>query len=276
MNFDMNRTWAEATAMARANWQFLGLIAGVFLVLPNLFLVIALPDVMNLLIGTGLDPAADGERAMAQIMAQMGGVLAVLGISAVASMLGHAAMVALLGPHRPTVGEALGAAMRSAFTLLACLALGIAGYLVFILLGALVVALFASVLALVIPPAVASMAGTIALMIAAFVVSLRFVLLIPVVMLERQGNPLLAFGRSWSLTRQARRRLTGFFALLLLAYMVLSIMLFWLVGLIGQLFFTGLISGLASAVVGSLLSAILVSLHAQLTGRTRSTAEVFD
>ena len=56
MTFDMNRTWAQSLAMVRANWQYLSLIAGVFFLLPNLVLVIAMPDMMGMLIGPGGDP----------------------------------------------------------------------------------------------------------------------------------------------------------------------------------------------------------------------------
>ena len=36
MQFDMNRTWSQAVALVRANFQLLAVIAGIFLLLPTL------------------------------------------------------------------------------------------------------------------------------------------------------------------------------------------------------------------------------------------------
>lgn len=272
MTFDMNRTWAQSLAMVRANWQYLSLIAGVFFLLPNLVLVIAMPDMMGMLIGPGGDP----DQMAEQLAAQMGPLMLVVLVAALFSMLGYGAMVALLGPSRPTVGEALAAAWRAFPVLLGTLAVGIIGYSAVVILGALAVGLIGAVLAMVVGQAVAATIGVIVLIAVLFALALRFVLVVPAVMLEGERNPLSAFKRSWHLTRSARRRLVTFFFLLMIAYLVISMLLFSVVGLFGNLFVTGLINGVAGAAVAVVLTAILVSLWEQLSGNAQAAASAFE
>ncbi|MFC3100403.1 glycerophosphoryl diester phosphodiesterase membrane domain-containing protein [Altererythrobacter lauratis] len=272
MTFDMNRTWAQSLAMVRANWQYLSLIAGVFFLLPNLALVIAMPDMMGMLIGPGGDPELMAE----QLGAQLGPLLFVVMLAALFSMLGYGAMVALLGPSRPTVGEALGAAMRAFPVLLGTLAVGVIGYSAVVIIGALAVGLIGAVLAVAVGQAVAATIGVIVLIAVLFALALRFILVVPVVMLEGERNPLAPFKRSWRLTKPVRRQLVLFFFLLMIAYLVISMLLFSVVGLAGSLFVTGLINGVAGAAVALVLAAILVSLWEQLSGHAQGTASTFE
>lgn len=275
MNFDMNRTWSQATAMVSANMQYLALIAGIFFLLPNMVLVVAMPDMM----GTLLTPGGDPEQMAAQLTAQIPALVGVVLIGAAFSIIGYAAMVDLLGPGRPTVGEALRAAIGALPTLIGCVLVSILGYSAFVLASALAIGLVSAALGMVLGETAAgaiAVIGVVAMLGALIVLALRFVLVVPAVMLEGIRNPLAAFGRSWKLTGQSRRRIVLFFVLLFIAYMVLSMLLFSVVGLVGNLFVTGLVNGLAGAAVAMLLTAILVSMHQQLGGDGQAAAEVFE
>jgi hypothetical protein len=275
VNFDMNRTWSQATAMVGANMQYLALIAGIFFLLPNMVLVVALPDMM----GTLLTPGGDPEQMAAQLTAQIPALAGVVLFGSLFSIVGYAAMVDLLGPGRPTVGESLRAALGALPTLIGCVLVSVLGYALFAIAFALAIGLVSAALGMVLGETAAgaiAVIGVVVMVGALITVALRFVLVIPAVMLEGTRNPLTAFGRSWKLTGQSRRRIVLFFVLLFIAYMVLSMLLFSVVGLIGNLFVTGLVNGLAGAAVAMLLTAILVSMHQQLSGLGQGAADVFE
>lgn len=272
MGFDMNRTWSQAIAMISVNWQYLALIAGVFFLLPNMVLVVAMPDMM----GTLLAPGDDPQVMMNQLSAQIAPLILVVLFGAVFSVVGYAAMVSLLGHERPTVGEALNAAMRALPTLIGCLVVGIIGYIGFALVGALAVGVAGAALSFVIGEVASAFIGVALLVLGLAFVLVRFVLVTPAVMLDGHRNPLSAFGRSWSLTRPAQRRIFAFFVLLMIAYLVLSMLLFSIVGLSGNLFVIGLVNGLAGAGAAMMLTAVIVSIHQQLSGDAPRTAEVFE
>lgn len=272
MQFDMNRTWSQAIAMISVNWQYLALIAGIFFLLPNLVLVVVLPDMM----GTLLAPGDDPEVMMSQLSAQIVPLMLVVLFGSLFSVVGYAAMVSLLGHERPTVGEALGSAVRAMPTLIGCLLVGIIGYVAIAVVGALVVGMLGAALSFVIGEVASAFIGMVLLVLGLAFVLIRFVLVTPAVMFDGLSNPLVAFGRSWQLTRTAKRRIFGFFALLMIAYLVLSMLLFSIVGLSGNLFVIGLANGLAGAAAGIVLTAVIVSIHQQLSGNVLEAAEAFE
>lgn len=272
MTFDMNRIWSQALVMVRANWQVLALIGGIFFLLPNLVVVVAMPDLMAQLQVPVATPEELIERLtpLAPTLAAMGLVTMLL------STLGYAAMIRLLAPDRPTVAEALRAAAAAMPTLVGCLLVAMLGYLAFALLGGIVVALLVLGLSFVIGQAGASVIGIGMLLGLLVWFAVRFVLVTPVVMLERTGNPVAAFVRSWKLTRAGHRRLFAFLALLLLPYLVLSTLISNVADVGGSMFASALISGLVGLAFTVLITAILVALHRQLAGDAAGSAEVFN
>jgi len=105
--------------------------------------------------------------------------------------------------------------------------------------------------------------------------SVKFALIVPVVVKEGVANPIAALTRSWRLTKSNSLRLFGFFVLLMLGYMAISFMAtIAVVGplalLVGQgkvlTFVAGLVSGVIGAVASVVLTAVLARIHGQLAG----------
>ena len=104
MNFDMNTCWSRAVELLQSNFQLLLIVAGVFLLLPTLAFYMLIPDMQML-----SDPTID-QDILAEKMLEMAGPLMAVGlVSTVFQFAGNAAMVALMGDARPTVGQAIGA-----------------------------------------------------------------------------------------------------------------------------------------------------------------------
>ena len=272
MTFDMNRIWSQAVAMVRAEWQNLALIAGIFFLLPNLVVVVAMPDLLTQL----QVPMTSADELIDRLTPLLPTLLAIGVVTMLLSIFGYAAMVRLLARDRPSVGTALQAATSALPILLGCLLVAFAGYMIFALVGGMAVALVALVLGMLIGPEAASVLGIILLVLVLAWLAVRFVLVTAVVMLERPAGPVAAFTRSWQLTKASHRRLCGFLALLLLPYMVISGLISNVVGLAGSLFLTTLISGLVSLAFTVLLIAIIVALHQHLSGAAADSAAAFE
>ena len=261
MTFDMNRIWSQAVAMVRADWQNLALIAGIFFLLPNLIVVVALPDLMGQL----QVPPTNADELIARLTPLLPTLLTIGVVTMLLSIFGYAAMIRLLAHDRPSMGEAL----------LGCVLVAFAGYMVFALVGGMAVALVALGLGLLIGPEAASLVGIILLVLVLAWLAVRFTLVTAVVMLEGVSSPLAAFTRSWQLTKSSHRRLCAFLALLLLPYLVVSGLISNVAGLTGNLFFSALVSGLLSVAFTMLLTAIIVAMHQQLSGAAQASAEAF-
>lgn len=270
MDFDMNRTWSQAIALVRANFQLLAVIAGVFVLLPALAVYAAMPQVISL-----FDVNADPETLDAQMTAALP-KLAIYGLVAfLFEMVGYMAMIALVGGGRPTVGESIMKGVKAIPT--------VVGASIVLMLGffmvAFVIALIAGVIAgLAAASGSAAGAGLISVvtslgMLAAMAyLFARLAPLLPVIVLEGEYNPLKAIGRAWRLTKPRAWAILGFFALLFVAYLVISMVLMTLLSAFGlaaggaSVFVTGVFAGLLGAAVTMLMSAILVSIHQQLSG----------
>ena len=271
MTFDMNRIWSQAVAMVRADWQNLALIAGIFFLLPNLIVVVALPDLMGQL----QVPPTNADELIARLTPLLPTLLTIGVVTMLLSIFGYAAMIRLLAHDRPSMGEAMRAAIGALPMLLGCVLVAFAGYMVFALVGGMAVALVALGLGLLIGPEAASLVGIILLVLVLAWLAVRFTLVTAVVMLEGVSSPLAAFTRSWQLTKSSHRRLCAFLALLLLPYLVVSGLISNVAGLTGNLFFSALVSGLLSVAFTMLLTAIIVAMHQQLSGAAQASAEAF-
>ena len=196
--------------------------------------------------------------------AEMGKILIVSLLSMIAGFVGYLSVLVLLTDRsRPTVGEAIMRGLRCLPTVLAATVIGyfamlfciilisvIGGILSAVLGGAGVALVFIAILALVLT-AVA-----------------RFSMTFPVVVVENTLNPIAALQRSWRLTRGNAFRLLGFYVLLFIAYVVITVLLMVVIGAAtgiagggepgeATLMFTSVLAGAIGAVVGVIASAVL-------------------
>ena len=275
MAFNMNRTWSQAIALMRGNFQLLAVIAGVFILLPSVAISLVMPQPFAFLT-MGEDP-----EQMAAAMSAVIGPLIVFGLLAfVLQMIGYGAMIALTGDERPTVGEAIKRGAKSLPTIAGAFLLFILAYMLLAVILSLVTALVTGLLG----EGAAGVVGFVIfllLFIAVLYVTVRLSLTLPVIVLESAMNPIKALRRSWRLTKPHAKAIFGFFALLAIAYMVISLLLFGMLGVVaaglgegtGSALFLGLVNGLIGAAVAMILSGILVSMHQQLAGRAGAAVD---
>lgn len=272
MTFDMNRTWSQGLALLKANFNLLSVIAGVFLLLPGALFYVALPEITNALATT-----QDPNQMMAVLEANSGKLIGFGLLATVAQLIGYLGMIALMGDDRPTVGEALRRAFHGLPTAIgATLLLVVVYVMAALVIGLLVGGLAAGAIAVggEALGAVVSFIGVVIAMIAVMYIVTRFTLTTPAIVLDKLANPVTAMKRSWGLTRSHAGKIFGFFALLMIAYLVIAMLLGGIVSMIAALFgggaatalVNGLFNGVMGAAVAMLFSAILTSMHQQLAG----------
>ena len=281
MDFDMNRTWTQAQGLLSNNMQLLGIIAGVFMLVPGMLFYVAMPDITTQL-ATQTNPDPDQMMAMLREAAVP---LVVLGlVSFVAQTLGYLAMIAVMAEDRPTVGEALRRALAFLPTAIGVTLVMLLGYL----LAALVMGL---ALGLVIAAATAvggqvlavflTLICVLAVLVGIMFLATRFILTMPIIALEGITGPIAVIRRSWNLTREHAWKICIFFVLIFAAYFVIAMVLGAVFGVIAGLLgngsasalVLGLSNGLIGAAVAMLFSAIMVALHRQLTGVSGPTID---
>lgn len=273
MQFDMNRTWSQAVTKVRSNFQLLALISGVFMLVPSLVALVAMPGVFSLAL-----PEGDAAQAEQRLQAILPSFFATMGALLLISLIGYAAMVALVGRERPTVGSALGRALKAMPSLIGSFLVSSLAYLAMATLAALLVTIVLSA-----GGALESTGGATALVYATLLFTMlycmsRFSLILPVVVLDAVGNPLAAVARSWRMTKPAKWRIFAFFGLLCVAYFAIVAvvsLLFAAVGLVGggSTFLVGIVTGILGMIASMLISAILASMHDQLSGGPGERAE---
>lgn len=284
MTFNGNQAWQEGMAAIRANRSMLLPVAGVFFLLPSLVSVWFFSDVQMAMIENFSDPTK-AERALQTMGA---GTWASSLIGMLLQLVGFMTLLALFRDHgRPTVGDAIGLALKSLPTLVGAMLLFFFAYGIVALAA---MALIGGLAALTKSVALAGFLG-LALFVLVCHVLTRLSLTMPVIVIDRVTNPLHALGRSWLLTKANSLRLFTFYLLLGIGYVVVALVLFSVLGAligIGQLTSAslvpgsaaligmGLLSGLVSAVVSMIFSAILAAIHRQLAGpSTGAIAETF-
>ena len=261
MKFDLDTAWKDTTRLLRDNFGLLAVVAGVFYFLPYLMALLWVPGLMELTAGQ-FDPNSDEMQAMMnEMMSDYWWALLLLGI---VQGIGFLAMLALLGRRtNPTVGEALQTGAKSVPSYLAATLLtGFAIALVVIVLIAIPLAIGSSALAVL---------GGILALVASLYLFTKFALVGPVIGIEQVLNPVAALGRSWRLTKGNSVRLFFFFALLFIAFAVISALVgmvfslvFALGGLEAQDFGTAFSSSLMNAVLAVFFSAVLAAALIQL------------
>jgi hypothetical protein len=259
MKFDSNRAWTQASQAVSANREVVLALAGVFFLLPQLAFAIFFPQPE---LGSGMNE----QQVMAAVKAYYGSILPVMIPLALLQALGTLSLLCLLdSDRRPTVGEAIRAGVKGLVPyLVAQILLGMGLGAVVLVIAGVLGAVGGSV------GAVIGFAIALAFAIAVFV---RFSVTAPVVAVEKTLNPILALGRSWTLTKGNTARLLGFYALLGLAMVVLMIF-----GNILTLPVTLLAPGeavrITAAVVESIMAtimalyfvAVIAQVHRQLAG----------
>jgi hypothetical protein len=268
MKFDSNRAWREASASASANREVLLAVAGVFFLLPGLASVLFLSDFQADMMANFGNPAA-AER----IMKGMTGPVVGFGlVSFVLQAIGYLAMLALLTDRaRPTVGEAIGAAIKALPVVIGAALLFFFGYMLAIVLLAMVAGAVNSLTgfgAMAVVLVVLLIGGVVYAMV-------KLSLVLPVIVIDKVHNPAAALVRSWQLTSGNSLRLLAFYLLLGVAYlviiMVVGMVSMALAGLIaGQgkasMLIAGVVSGVVGAAASALFTAILAAIHRQLAG----------
>lgn len=284
MKFDSNNAWNRAIASVGANRDVLLPVAGVFFLLPALASTWLMSDAYELILANLRNP-----NGLNEAMQQVGGKVYGFGLlSFVIQMIGYMAMLALLTDRtRPTVGQAIGSAVRSLPTLVAATLIFAVGYAFFVVALSMVVGLLA---ALTKSAAVAVVLG-IALLVAVFAVMVRLSLTLPVIVIEGVMSPVAALVRSWNLTRGNGLRIFTFYLLLMIGLLVLYLVFAMVFGLfigfgsmaagsLSQSTVPAIAMGLVGAVVGTLLSVVmtgvLAAIHAQLAGpSTEAISDTF-
>ncbi len=264
---DMSRAWNEATAMLSANLQVLLVVAGVFIFLPNAVAALFMPSIGEVFVQVeALGPTPNPDDVLALFSEFFGRTWWIYLLLALLQAIGMLGMLALLSDsNRPTVGQALSfGAMAVVPYVVGQLLIGLAqagAILVPVALGAAIAVGIGLLLGMI---------GT----VVAVYLWVKFSLLAPVMAIERKLNPVAALARSWRLTKGNSLGLFAFYALILVAVMVIGLVAQLVVSVFSLLGPSALM--LAAALVGSLLTlgynlvmlSVLAAVHRQLSGGT--------
>ena len=267
MKFDMGAAWNEGMAKFRGNFSLLAVLGGVFFFVPSVLMFVAMPDLMSMMMTPGASPE-DAERALSGVGAEF---FAIYALVILASFVGYSAMLALVGDNRRlSVGESIVVGFKALLPLIGVLLVIMIVYMLAALVFGLIIGLVVAGLAQV--SAGLSAAVIFVLVIGLIVVALwlmtRLSLVMPVIVLDRIANPLKALARSWRLTAPQQGRLLAFYALLFIAYLVVALVLFMIMGLIVAAFGAptamGFLNGIVGALFAMIFSGILVAVYNQL------------
>lgn len=244
MKFNYDTAWRDIQRLAADNRNLLSILAGVFVFLPYAALLIMLPLIATI---PQVPEGANFEVAMKAFSAFYKETMWAFLLVAAFTTLGQLAMLALLGRKPgPTVGEAIGFAGRGILT--AWLALLLQTFA--INLASLAIVGIATLTAL---PAVVFLATAAAFAVSLWIAS-RLSLLLPIIGVDGQINPLKALQSSWQLTAGQGGRLLGFYVLLGVASFVTMIVFVLVTGLLLSLFGPSV-----AEIGGTILAAFVVS-----------------
>lgn len=260
MRLDTTQVWRDASATIGANREVLAVLAGVFFFLPSLAVGLFLPPP---------EPPAGAEPK--QILALMGefyqSAAPYMLANALVQTLGQLAVLALITrSERLTVGEALREGSSSLLPYIGAQLLVTLGTMLAVGVVLLLGGLSGSV------PLVIGL-GLIAL-VAAVYIGMRFILVPPVIMIDRLRNPVEILRRSWALTQGNVGPMLLFLFLLILAMVVIGAVAGGIVGivlaLVGGAEAVRIGSAAVSALVGAGMTLVIVasfvSMHRQLAG----------
>ncbi len=269
MRFDMSRAWNDAVSRISANREVMMIVAGVFFLLPSLLFYVLFSDVQTQAMAD-LQQMAQGKAPAEAAMQGVGASFFFTAFAlSLAQLVGFIALLSLLDDRdRPTVGQAIGIGIKSLPTLIGASLLVMLGY---------ILAAFVFGMLMGISAGVAAVTFILVLLLLGVMIyaMVRLSLLLPVVVFERQLNPITALVRSWRLTKGSTMMLFLFYLLLMVVYFVISLLvtgmlLALLIGIMGQntvtMFLGGLVSGALSAVANMVFTGIIASVYRQLAG----------
>ena len=274
MNFDMNTSWSRAVELLQSNFQLLLSVAGVFLLLPTLAFYMLIPDMQML-----TDPTIDQDILAEKMLEMAGPLMAVALVSTVFQFAGNAAMVALMGDARPTVGQEIGAGFKSVLSLFGVLLI----FVVLIMIGGVAIMVPFVLLVALVQPASTALAASAPLPILVFMIWLlaRMSMTMPVNVLGAVGNQVTDITQSFALTKPKQWPIAGFWVLI---YVIMTIAGFLFNGAIAVIAaiagsgtivtaITGLSNGLTGAITGAIGCAVAVAMYMQLSGPSQSAIE---
>ncbi|MCM8557143.1 glycerophosphoryl diester phosphodiesterase membrane domain-containing protein [Sphingomicrobium sediminis] len=271
-SLSISKAWDDARPIIARDGRLMFIIALATVVIPQTIMFLVAPEQTQL----GMQPGTEIEPAEAS-----GGVLLLSLVAALINIVGSIAISYLALTRGASVGDGLRRGLnRLPVTILLFLLLFIVGFGIAMVL---VLALFGASLAEIGDPSTIPTPSAIgvllflAFMLAAIWIGVRMMLITPVIAAEDVG-PIDILKRTWVLTKGHFWRLFGFIILFAIA----SIVLMMVVGIIGGLaialafgepepmtlaaLFTGLVGGLAGAVLTVVYSAIIARIYLQLAG----------
>lgn len=249
---DALAAWQSASSMVAANRDVMLAIAGVFFLLPSLVFAVFVPAPVMPAGVTG----TDAFKLMQDFYSASFPYLLAITVLQIAGI--QALLIVMTDKAFPTVAQAIGMGFRETpVALLAQFLFGIGlGLLLVVVVG------LASVTGV---PAVATAATLITIAIGVNLF-LRFLLIAPVIAVERLRNPVAVLRRSWALTRGQVGRLALFFGLALLLYLVVSSLVMMVVSLILAFVTQGEVQRVLVAAVSSAITAGAVVYFAAMLG----------
>lgn len=263
IKFDSTLAWREATTGIAANRDLLLATAGVFFALPWLAFLLLIPDPP---LGKNPDSAMAAEAMVKVLVGWLQQVMPwFLGLWLVQSVGTMTVLALLRDRSRPTVGEAIrraGLCLPSYIGAMALFAIGFG-----------VAAIGAGLLAAAVQaPAI----GGVLINLAFIALSLRLVLVAPVIVMDHVRSPVIALSRSWQLTRGQALRLLVFLLLLFFGSQVVLLVAGLVVGSLAALAAGEHVARIAEGVVDAglmalmmlYLSGVLAAIHRQLAGPT--------
>lgn len=270
MKFNLDTAWKDATGLLSRNLGLLSVIAGVFFFLPYAGITIALPEMGNLAKAQASGNPEIIMAAVTDLYVQYWWVFLTL---AVIQGIGFLAMLALVRRRaNPTVGEALATGARAipSYIAVQLMQTGLIVIVAVLLVG------LGAVTGLQL---LAALGGVIAGVVILFLVT-KLSLVAAVIAIEGDLNPVRAMQRSWSLTRGNSVRLFAFYALLVVAFLVLSAVISLVLGLVFALFGEeaallgeAIVSGFVNAAMIVVMVCVLAAVHTQFA-RLGSRASV--
>ncbi len=269
MKLDLDQAWRDTTQMIGKNSSLLAIIAGVFFFLPSAVLMVAFPELSQ----AGQNGnTQDLEAMLAPLIAIYKQYWWAFLISGLIQTTGVLAVVALLRQRpQPTVGQALQAGLKSLPVYIASQLVLMLSFFVFGMLIGFVGGLSGS------------QALTVLLMLFLFVMLIyvytKVSLVIPVIVVDRKSNPIIALQHSWRITKGNSLRLFGFYLLIGVVVFIAMAVVSMILGLIFSLggagialFGNAIVSSFIYAVMSVVFSAIMAAAHRQLAGGKVVTA----
>lgn len=265
MNLDLNTVWSRGVKLVGDNLQLLIVIAGIFLLLPTIAVYLLLPD-FQMLVEPGADPEIVAER-MGELI---GPLIGVGGLLALFQFAGYGAMIALIGPERPTVAQALVTGIKIVPSTIVVMVLFAMAYFI----GAIILIVPFSILGGVAGVAAVAVIGVIPVIVFVVWLMARLSMSMPVLVLGGTLNPFTAMKTSFKLTGPKQWQIMLFWAVLMIAFTVISLLFNGGVGVIAALLGTGtaalLVAGLANGLTGvasgMIISGIAAAMFEQLSG----------